>query len=47
MCVETFVDAYINSRTRQEKSAIISNIVKSVHEKAKQNMGGFVMKVSS
>eukprot|EP00934_Nitzschia_sp_Nitz4_P005134 Nitzschia sp. Nitz4//scaffold348_size17284//2269//3303//NITZ4_008840-RA/size17284-snap-gene-0.19-mRNA-1//1//CDS//3329548682//5124//frame0 len=42
-CVDTFVDAYTQSKTRQEKSMVISSIVKAVKNNAGGN-GGFVMK---
>ncbi len=44
VCVENFVDTYVNSKTRQEKSTVISNIVKMINDNDENKQGGFIMK---
>jgi hypothetical protein len=45
ICIDNNLDSYMKASTRQEKSSIISSIVKTIHDGSIQNGGGFVAKV--
>jgi hypothetical protein len=48
VCIENHVDTYMNAKTRQDKSSVITLIVKSIKESSSPHSGGgFVLKVSS
>ena len=44
ICIENHLDSYINSKTRQEKTSVISSIVDSIQGNSKYT-GGFIAKV--
>jgi hypothetical protein len=46
ICIENHLDSYINSKTRQEKSAVISSIVSSI-KSGNNHAGGFIAMVST
>ena len=45
VCIKNHLDRYMNATTRQEKSDVITVIVRSIRSSS-TNMGGFVMQVS-
>jgi hypothetical protein len=44
--VDEFVASYLDAKTRQEKSIVISTIIDVINSNAGQGQGGFIMKVS-
>jgi hypothetical protein len=46
LCVDNHVERYLSARNRQEKSDVISSIVRAIQRSSSNGKGGFVMKVS-
>jgi hypothetical protein len=46
ICIENHVHTYRNAKTRQDKSCVITSIVRSIKDSSPQT-GGFVMKVNT
>lgn len=46
LCVENHVERYLNAKNRQEKSDVISSIVRAIQRSSSNGKGGFVMRVS-